>query len=814
MKNTTITLKKMGKELAMLKTLKLKRTCLALAVALPVFISGCSSKEETAAKYLNSGIEYYDKQQYEKARVELSNALQLDPKLAQAHYYQALLFESQGNIPKYYETLKKVEKLSPNDLDLKVTIAELLLGAQNFAAALSKAEAVLAIDPTHYNAIRVKAAALVGSESYEGAEELINQLTERQPDDLKLLGMKAVIARGREDMPLAISILDRAIALAEDKLEFVLLRMGMHQQIDDTDSVIQDLKILIEIDPAEQAYVFNLAKIYVQAGRQSDAEKLLLDYIAGNPENNKGKLVYLDVLAYSDKARAKSALDGFLKEEPGNMELRFYRVAYFQSVGKGDEAKADLVSIADDSASDNTSILRANAMLAQLFLLDGKVDEAKARLNKNLAIKKEHEATLLLNATISLNEKQYETAIGNLRIVLRNNPDSEAGYTLLGRAYYDSGSTELADDSYRRALDLNPGNLDAAIPVIQNLINNQDLERSDAILTRALQRTPNDVRLLSFLAQIKLMREDWQGTEKIASTIKNTDGGSAYSYFLSGRIFQGQERYDLAVEQYKLALDANPTMGAALQGLAASYVASDQKGPLVAYLKQYQAKNPKVLGSYVLAAEVHKRYGDYGSAAASVRKGLEQDPSWLPGYSALAAYLREDGKIDEAITVFEEAVNTNSESSFLKNSLAGLYERAERYEDAYRTYQRVLEGEPENLLTVNNMVALLVDKIPTEENLKTAVELAQKLKSSKQPYLQDTLGWALLKAGQTKEAEVYLRRAVEGAPEVAEIHYHMGVLLKTLGLEGEAKQSFDRASGLAGDNKVLIDKILQHSSGT
>ena len=83
-------------------------------------MSACSgSKEEAANRYLNSGIELFDQGELSKASVELRNALQIDPKLAEAYYYLALISEKNQNWKALFRNLSKVEQLDDNHIRQK-----------------------------------------------------------------------------------------------------------------------------------------------------------------------------------------------------------------------------------------------------------------------------------------------------------------------------------------------------------------------------------------------------------------------------------------------------------------------------------------------------------------------------------------------------------------------------------------------------------------------------------------------------------------------------------------------------------------------
>jgi Tfp pilus assembly protein PilF len=98
----------------------------ALLLALPIVLAGCGGKEERKVKHLEKGKAFYEQADFEKAKIEVKNVLQIDPKSAEAFYLSGMIAEKQkewqkafGNYaqavelkPDYLKTLQKPRKMS------------------------------------------------------------------------------------------------------------------------------------------------------------------------------------------------------------------------------------------------------------------------------------------------------------------------------------------------------------------------------------------------------------------------------------------------------------------------------------------------------------------------------------------------------------------------------------------------------------------------------------------------------------------------------------------------------------------------------
>ena len=110
-------------------------------------ISGCSSRDERKVEYLSRAQAHFEAQNFEKARIDVRNALQIDENYAEARYLFAQLFEREQNWPQMLGNLNLVLELDPNHVPAKLKYGTLMLAARSFDKASEQAELALAIEP-------------------------------------------------------------------------------------------------------------------------------------------------------------------------------------------------------------------------------------------------------------------------------------------------------------------------------------------------------------------------------------------------------------------------------------------------------------------------------------------------------------------------------------------------------------------------------------------------------------------------------------------------------------------------------------------
>jgi tetratricopeptide (TPR) repeat protein len=209
----------------------------------------------------------------------------------------------------------------------------------------------------------------------------------------------------------------------------------------------------------------------------------------------------------------------------------------------------------------------------------------------------------------------------------------------------------------------------------------------------------------------------------------------------------------------------------------------------------------------------------------------------------LAQLYEEDEKYDEAVGVLKQFENDKLVKMQAMNEMADLYRRKEDYAKAIPLYNQVIDARQP--LTSGDWVLLYSRGICYERSNqwdKAEIDLQAALKLSPQqpevlnylayswadhgqhlpqaldmlkkalaaapedPYITDSVGWALYKNGQAKDAVPYLESAVQALPEDAVINGHLGDIYWAVGRHLEAQFQWQRALKNAKDTDTELRK--------
>ena len=171
--------------------------------------------------------------------------------------------------------------------------------------------------------------------------------------------------------------------------------------------------------------------------------------------------------------------------------------------------------------------------------------------------------------------------------------------------------------------------------------------------------------------------------------------------------------------------------------------------------------------------------------------------------------LQAAGKSADADAVAAKWLKEKPSDPVVRFHLANLAVQNKDYKAAAERYREILAQQPENAAVLNNLAWVL-----SEMRDPAALGYAEKAyaKGSSSPGIQDTYGWLLVNAGETKRGIDILTRAVAAAPREADIRMHLAKALLKSGDKAGARRELE-ALVQQGEKKALGAEAAQLLQG-
>ena len=164
----------------------------------------------------------------------------------------------------------------------------------------------------------------------------------------------------------------------------------------------------------------------------------------------------------------------------------------------------------------------------------------------------------------------------------------------------------------------------------------------------------------------------------------------------------------------------------------------------------------------------------------------------------LGTVLRTQGKFDEAIEAFRQAVRASPSIALNHVYLGALLHERGRFEEAAAAYREAIRLKPDYAEALSNLGTALCDLGRPDEAVRLqreAIRLKPGLATA-----HGNLGAALYDLGRLEEAVAAYRQAIRLAPDLDFAHGNLGTALVALGQAAEARAALQRAVALAPRN--------------
>ena len=374
------------------------------------------------------------------------------------------------------------------------------------------------------------------------------------------------------------------------------------------------------------------------------------------------------------------------------------------------------------------------------------------------------------------------------------------------RDYERGGSIERAAERYVDVLSASGFSPSVALEYASFLERRGRIDTAEQVLTALSRDHPQNLNVLSALAQIELTRRDWVKAQSVAEQIRGANDTSGMADRVLGEALIGQGKFDEGIAVFQRAADASPSAIQPKLALVTALARAQKTDRAVDILKSVLQANPDNAEAHVLMGSIQLAAGAADQALQYFKLAVDKQPKNVAGYQALVGLYVRQRKFDEAMDVIRSGLRVEPDSTTMHLALAGVFEQTGRYEDAIGEYERMLDKQPDSLIAANNLASLLSDRRGDKASLARARRLVAILRESPVPQFMDTLGWVSLRSGDTATAVELLDKAAAALPNNAVVRYHLGMSYGANGQAGKAAEQLKAALALTPD-KELDGKI-------
>ena len=706
------------------------------------------------AKFLAEGEKQLEKKDYPRAILQFRNAVQAKPKEAEPYYQLGLAYLASGDLRKAVGYLKKTIELNPKHTGAQLRLAELMSTSAD-KKTLEDAEKyvtqVLSVSPDNVDALNTLAFAEWKLRKPEDAEQHLQQALQKFPASLLTSVNLARIKLSQKDLKGAEEVLKQAVAHAPKSPEPAAALGQLYNVLGRFPEAEQQFRTALAINPKYGPALRNLGALQMRAGQIGPAEQ-----------------TYKQLSSIHEK------------------EYKPLYALYLFHVGRHAEAIAEFQRLAKDDPADRNM----RSALVQAYLAENRAAEAEKVLGDALRKNSKDVDALLQRSRIYVASGKYTEAQADLTQVLGTRRDSAEAHYLLSKVHQARGDAANRQQELTEALRVNLAYLPARLELAEVLIATNAAKSALSLLNETPESQKKSVQVAIQRNWALLAAGD---TAELRTEIDRVLAVARVPDVLlqDAALKLNQKDFIGARAPLEEVLKRNPGELRALGLLVRSYAGQKQPAAGLQKVKEYAAQVPKSAPVQVFLGRVLLSSGD----AAGARKAFEAAKAAAAGYFpadlALAQLDIAEGKDDTARKSLSALIDRKTGRIEAHLLLASLDSKTGNQAAAIEHYRRVLEIDPRNAVTLNNLAYLLAENMSQpDEALKYAEQAKEIAPASSE--VDDTLGWIYYRKGIYPTAVKYLETATANS-STAVRKYHLAMAYMKAGDLKRGQQTLDAA---------------------
>ncbi|RVU01897.1 tetratricopeptide repeat protein [Mucilaginibacter limnophilus] len=501
---------------------------------------------------------------------------------------------------------------------------------------------------------------------------------------------------------------------------------------------------VLQINPENDAALFELAALKKSADKENEAQELLQKAVTVNPDNEWYWVALADSYQKTnDIDKLENVYDELIRLNPEKPDYYFDKASAYFLQKRYDEALK---------------------LYDRVEELTGLTDDIIANRQK-----------------IYLKQNKFEKATADLDVMIASNPGELRYYLLQAELYNSNGFADKALEVLEKAGRLNPDNGLLHLALADIYRDKKDFKSSFNQLVMAFSSAEIDVNqkiriVLGYLPKFPDADAKASALE-LSGILANTHPGDAKAQALYGDMLMQNERYNEAKPLFKKAISLAKDNYAAFEQLVRLELSEESTDEAITD------------GEEALSYFPNQAWMNYLVGAAWAMK---KDHKKAVSYLKTAIGLNADDK-----NLF----------AYAYSSLGDSYHSLNDIKSSDEAYEKALDYNPDNAFTLNNYAYYLSLRGEQLEKAAEMSKRSNELQPNTASF-EDTYAWILFKQKKYAEAKEWMEKALlhdKNNSAVQSEHY--GDIMFYLGNTEAAVQNWKKAKANGGGSPILDRKI-------
>ena len=602
----------------------------------------------------------------------MNGVLERDKNDIVAHLERADFYIASHQNDKAKEDVDFVQKSLPNNAQAVYLHAILMVGDENYKAAstdMVKLSSALTRMPNAYYIDALINDKLGNNEqAYDSAQRYFA----RFPKDLHGVALLVKIDMERRAFDDAAISLNKAI-LVNDKNPALREMLGQVYYSDGKiNMAIESYQDAISLTPDNAGLYGRLGELKLDSGDNEGAAAAFEKSLKIDPKQPKSnEMLVLTHIVSGDFPQAQKDLEYLRKEDPdsamvGNMEglLKLAQLDY-----PGAQTAFEKV------IKNHPEALNAKISLARLWLIEGRMDDARKILNEILKDQPDnHQAIALVvlsleqqdkkNDAISFLAHAHEVSPNDVNIatsyansLLHDKKPNEALavtvpssvvnpvplWMVYGAAQVSLGMKNAAIETYRKIIEASPSQTEARLNLAHLLYDGKSFSEAQLVIDNGVKLYPKNYDLMQASVAISFITDGEKGALVRARELSQDASHLPVALPLVGDLYMAEKQYDAAIKAYSSASVDHPSTVLMLRQ-ATAYSASGQQDKMKKTIVEWIQTHDDDITALLAISDIEIANKNYESAIIHLNSVLAKNGDNVVALNNIAWLYQKTGR--------------------------------------------------------------------------------------------------------------------------------------------------------------------------